>query len=124
MKCTVHDEEADGICAYCGRALCLRCARTSAQGRNACSDACAAALAKADRAVELIIQKTLQGAKAGALCCYISGVLFVLTGLATAIFMSRATFLIVFPAVLGIGLIVSGVAFSRVAKQHTNELQA
>jgi hypothetical protein len=124
MKCTAHNEEANGICAYCGRALCSHCSRSPAQLRNACSDACATALGRADRAVELIIQKTVQGAKAGALSCYISGVLFVLTGIAAAIFMSRDTFLIVFPAALGIGLIISGVAFSKVARQHAAEPQA
>jgi hypothetical protein len=72
----------------------------------------------------LIIQKTMQGAKAAALCCYIGGILFIATGIAAAVFMPRATFLIFFSPALGIGLVISGVAYSRVAKRQIIEPSA
>src|SRR5512143_250162 len=100
MKCVTHDSEANAVCAYCGKALCSECSRDSSSRRAACSATCAAALRKADAAVELIIQKSVQGARATAFCCYLCGGLFVATGIFAA-FSMPSPFLILFPPALG-----------------------
>jgi hypothetical protein len=71
MKCAAHHAEAVAVCAYCGRALCADCAKPSATQRMACSDACAAALERDDKAMQLILQKSLQSAWASAFYCYL-----------------------------------------------------
>ena len=71
MKCAAHNSEAVGICAYCGRALCADCARPSAMERMTCSDKCATALARDDKALQLILQKSSQSARASAFYSYL-----------------------------------------------------
>src|SRR5271156_1845399 len=73
MKCLAHNSEAVAICAYCGRALCADCAKPSATQRMVCSDNCAAALTRNDKALELILQKSLQSARASAFYSYLCG---------------------------------------------------
>jgi hypothetical protein len=123
MKCANHHAEANAVCAYCGRALCAECGRASPGQRTACSATCAAALTKADAAVELILQKSAQSARASALNCYLGGGIFVATGVLAA-FIAPMPFLIIFPPALGIVLIISGIAYSRAAKRQTPEPSA
>ena len=73
MKCLTHQAEAVAICAYCGRALCADCAKPSATQRMVCSDNCAAALARDDKAMQLILQKSEQSARASAFYSYLCG---------------------------------------------------
>src|SRR5271156_6944373 len=73
MKCLAHHAEAVAVCAYCGRALCADCAKPSATQRMVCSDNCAAALTRDDKAMELILQKSLQSAQASAFYSYLCG---------------------------------------------------
>ena len=71
MKCLVHHSEAVAVCAHCGRALCADCAKPSATNRMTCSDTCAAALTRNDRALQLILQKSFQSARASAFYSYL-----------------------------------------------------
>src|ERR1039458_2810777 len=80
MKCAAHQAEAIGVCVYCGRALCAECVKTSTTQRLVCSDNCAAALARNDQALELILQKSLQSARASAFYSYLCGGLSVAGG--------------------------------------------
>lgn len=118
MKCTTHNSEAVAVCAYCGAALCKDCRRTSATRQVACSDECAAALAKANTAVELILRKSSQAAQASAITCYSLGALFVICCL-PAWLMVPSPFLILFMAVSGFGLIASGFWYSRAARRQS-----
>jgi len=65
MICPTHNSEAVGICSYCGRAVCAQCPKPSGP-RLVCSDTCAAALAQADKAMETILQKSVQNTRASA----------------------------------------------------------
>ena len=76
MKCATHDADAVAVCAYCGRALCAACERAPSP-RTACSSACAAALARSDRAVDLTLAKSVQMARVSAYGCWLMGVLFI-----------------------------------------------
>jgi len=77
MKCFKHDAEAVAVCPYCGRALCASCASAavSAAPRVACSDECARALARNERALEMLLQKSRQSARANSVYCYLCGAL-------------------------------------------------
>ncbi len=70
MKCPTHNSEAIGICAYCGRAICEKCAKPSGR-RLTCLTGCAEALARNEQALELILQKSLQNARASAYYYYL-----------------------------------------------------
>ena len=65
--------EAVAVCAYCGRALCVDCAKTSGSKRMVCSTACDAALTRNDRAMQMILQKNLQSARASAFYSFLCG---------------------------------------------------
>jgi len=65
VKCLTHNSEAIGICAYCGRVLCKECSKSSTT-RLVCSENCATSLARDDKAMQLILQKSLQSAQASA----------------------------------------------------------
>jgi hypothetical protein len=78
MKCFSHPAEAVGVCAYCGRGLCAVCARPAPDTRRlVCSPECTAALTRADLAMDSILQKSLQSARASSyysyLCAALSG---------------------------------------------------
>jgi|GraSoiStandDraft_42_1057292.scaffolds.fasta_scaffold141526_2 hypothetical protein len=59
MKCATHQQDAIVVCAYCGKALCPACERVRSP-RAACSQACADALARSDRAVDSILRRTVE----------------------------------------------------------------
>lgn len=75
MKCAPHNAEAIAVCAWCGRAVCNACGKPSASGRMVCSDNCAAALARESRAMDLVLQKSLQNSRASAFYSYLCAVL-------------------------------------------------
>jgi hypothetical protein len=116
MKCATHHSEAVAVCVYCGRALCADCAKSSATQRMVCSDACAAALTCADRAMELILQKSLQSARASALYSYLCGGLSA-AGAVGAYFYLPSPFLIWFCDGCSLVFIASGIWYGRIAQK-------
>jgi hypothetical protein len=118
MKCAIHNLEATAVCPYCGKALCPSCSRSGNDQRAACSDACAAALAKLDKAAELAIRRSLQSVKASAFGCYFSGTVFLLFGIGSFIASHSNIYLAIFLAISGVALIISGTRYSGAAKQQ------
>ena len=114
MKCAAHNSEAVAVCAYCGRAVCAVCAKPSSTQRMVCSDHCAAALNRADQAMELILQKSLASARASAFYSYLCGGLS-LAAAVGAHFYLPSPFLIWFTAGCGAVFIVSGIWYGRIA---------
>jgi predicted nucleic acid-binding Zn ribbon protein len=117
MKCLTHQAEAVAICAYCGRALCADCAKPSATQRMVCSDNCAAALARDDKAMQLILQKSEQSARASAFYSYLCGGLSAAASVG-AFFCLPSPFLIWFTAGCSLVFIASGIWYGRIAKKQ------
>ena len=120
MKCLTHQAEAVAICAYCGRALCADCAKPNATQRMACSDACAAALTRNDQALQLILQKSLQSARASAFYSYLCGGLSA-AGAVGAYFYLPVPFLIWFTAGCSVICIASGIWYARIARKNNSD---
>ena len=118
MKCLTHRAEAVAVCAYCGRALCAVCVQSSATARMVCSEDCAISLGVNDQAIQLILQKSLQGLKASAFYCYLCGGLSGVAAIA-AWFMLPSPFLIIFTAGCAFALLASGFWYNRIAKKQT-----
>jgi len=116
MKCSAHQAEAVGVCVYCGRALCAECATPSATQRLVCSDNCAVALARGDKALQLILQKSLQSARASAFYSYLCGGLSA-AGAVGAWFYLPVPFLIWFTAGCSLVFVVSGIWYGRIARK-------
>jgi hypothetical protein len=116
MKCAAHSSEAIGICAYCGRAVCADCAKSSATTRMVCSDNCAAALTRADTAMQLILQKSLQSARASAFYSFLCGGLSIAAAIG-AHFYLPSPFLIYFTAGCSVVFIASGSWYSLIARK-------
>src|SRR5450631_1789012 len=106
MKCAAHQAEAVAVCADC--------ARPSTTQRLVCSDSCAAALARADAALELILQKSLQSARASAFYSYLCGGLSA-AGAVGAWFYLPVPFLVWFTAGCSLVFIASGIWYGRIA---------
>jgi hypothetical protein len=120
MKCSKHQTEAVAVCAYCGRALCADCIASPAGPRMVCSETCAASLARQDKAIEFLVQKSLQSARANAFYCYLCGGLSGVGAIVAArIFPSP--FLIMFMAGCAFVLLVSGFWYTRAARRPTPE---
>jgi hypothetical protein len=117
MKCAAHQAEAVAVCAYCGRALCPDCAKPDAAQRFTCSSHCADALARADAAMELILQKSLQSAQASAFYSYLCGGLSA-AGAVGAWFYLPVPFLVWFTAGCSAVFIASGIWYGRIAKKQ------
>ena len=118
MKCAVHNSEAIGVCAFCGRAICAACAQPPAGQRLTCSDACAAALARDDRAIRLILQKSVQSARANAVYSFLCGGVSA-AGAVGAWHYYMPAFLIWFTAACSVAFIISGIWFSAVARKQS-----
>ena len=116
MKCSRHQSEAIAVCAYCGRALCQDCLPAIAAPRMICSDNCAAALSRADKAMELILQKSLQSAQASAFYSYLCGGLSA-AGAVGAWFYLPVPFLVWFTAGCSVVFITSGIWYGRIARK-------
>jgi len=116
MKCAAHNSEAMGICAYCGRALCADCAKPSATQRLICSDNCADALTRDDQAMQLILQKNLQSARASEFYSYLCAGLSAAAAVG-AHFYLPSPFLIYFTAGCSVVFIASGIWYSRIARK-------
>ncbi|HEX3856313.1 MAG TPA: hypothetical protein VHY30_03330 [Verrucomicrobiae bacterium] len=117
MKCLAHHSEAVAVCAYCGRALCADCAKPNATQRMACSDHCAAALARNDQALQLILQKSLQSARASAFYSYLCGGLSAAAAIG-AHFYLPVPFLMWFTAGCSIVFIASGIWYGQIARKN------
>ena len=117
MKCAAHSSEAIAVCAYCGRALCVECAKASAMQRMVCSDHCAAALTRNDQALELILQKSLQTARASAFYSYLCGGLSA-AGAVGAYFYLPVPFLVCFTAGCSLVFLAAGIWYGRIARKN------
>jgi hypothetical protein len=117
MKCAAHHIEAIAICAYCGRALCSECIQSPTAPRLVCSENCATALTRADKAMELILQKSLQSARASAFYSYLCGGLSA-AGAIGAWFYMPVPFLIWFTAGCSVVFIASGIWYGRIARKQ------
>ena len=106
-----------GVCVHCGRAVCPECCPDNSKPRLVCSEACAVAIAKSDRALQTILQKSEQSLRANALYCYLCGVVSLLAAL-LAWFLLPMPFLIYFCAGCGVVLLVSGYWYGRIARKQ------
>jgi predicted nucleic acid-binding Zn ribbon protein len=120
MKCAAHNSEAVGICAYCGRAVCADCAKPSATQRLTCSENCATALTRNHKALQLILQKSFQSARASAFYSYLCAALSAAAAVG-AHFYLPSPFLIYFTAGCSVVFIASGTWYGRIAKKQTGE---
>ena len=117
MKCAAHQADALAVCAYCGKALCADCARTSETKRMVCSDHCAAALMKNDKALQQILSKSLQSARASAFYSFLCGGLSAAAAVGAHFYLD-VPFLIWFTAGCSIVFIASGVWYGWVARKQ------
>ena len=118
MKCFKHNAaEAVAVCAYCRRALCSDCIQSPTAPRMICSGDCAAALTRADQAMQMILQRSAQSAQASAFYCYVSGGLSAAAAV-VAWFMLPSPFLILFTGACAVVLIASGIWYGRGAKKQ------
>ncbi len=85
-----------------------------------CSDHCAAALARDDKAMQLILQKSVQSARASAFYSYLCGGLS-LAGAVGAWFYMHVPFLIWFTAGCSVVFIASGIWYGRIARKQIGE---
>jgi len=120
MKCAAHQAEAVAVCAYCGRGMCADCAKPSATKRMICSEACAAALARDDKAMQLILQKSLQSARASAFYCYLCAGLSAAAAVGASFYLP-SPFLVWFTAGCSVVFVASGIWYGRIAKKQVGE---
>lgn len=119
MKCAAHQQDATAVCVYCGRGLCSSCDRVASSQRTACSSTCAEALSKAERAVELVLSKNVQGARVTAYVLYALGGIFLGIGIIGHLLEPRMLMPNAMAGACGIVLIISGFAYHRIAgKRH------
>ena len=118
MKCATHNAEATSVCPRCGKAMCSSCSRFGGTDRPACSDACVSALAKADRAMELVIRKSTQVFKASAVGCYLCGGVFLAFAPFSLWMLPGLRVAPIFLAVAGVAVIIMGVTYGKAAKQN------
>ncbi|TAL00623.1 MAG: hypothetical protein EPO07_09465 [Verrucomicrobia bacterium] len=118
MRCFKHHStDAVAVCACCGRALCPDCVQTPTATRIVCSSDCANALARDAKAVQLLLDKSAQSAKASAFYCYLTAALSAGASIA-AWFMLPSPFLIYFTAACALVLFAAGFWYRRVARKH------
>lgn len=107
MKCQPHQAEAVAVCAYCGRALCVDCAKPTATQRMACSQHCADALARDGQALQTLLHKHVQGARINAIFYLLCGALS-LAGAVGAYYYLPSPFLIWFCTGCGFVFLLAG----------------
>ena len=117
MKCFLHNStNAVAVCMYCGRALCPACIPASPSGRVVCSGECATALGRNERALQLLLDKSVHSARASAFYCYLCGGLSAGAAIA-AWFMLPSPFLIYFTAACALVCFAAGFWHGRGAKK-------
>jgi ABC-type Fe3+-siderophore transport system permease subunit len=119
MKCFKHKTEAVAVCAYCGRAMCEQCVPSSSAPRMICSTECGAALAQQDRAMQSLLQKSVQTLKASAFYCYLCGGLSAAAAI-VAWFLLPSTFLILFTGACAVVLFASGIWYTLVSRKQVD----
>ena len=120
MKCFKHAaSDAVAICAYCGHGLCLACMHAPAAARGVCSESCAQALARADQALETIVQQSMRSAQASAFYCYLCAALSAGAAI-VAWFMLPSPFLILFTGGCAVVLLLSGIWYGRAARKRSS----
>lgn len=79
MKCREHNSvEVIGVCLNCGRAVCSACAASPASALSpapsplVCSRACAEDLTRRNGALELLVERSVQSARASAVYYFLS----------------------------------------------------
>jgi hypothetical protein len=118
MKCYTHLADAIGVCAHCGRGLCAECARPAANPRLVCSPACAAALARADQAMQSILRQSVQSARASAYYSYLCAALSA-GGAVGARYYLPSPYLIGFTAACTVIFLAAGVIYGRITKKSS-----
>ena len=114
MNCFKHQAEAVAICPWCGRAMCASCASSAASAgrRLACSEECAKALAQSESALELLLQKSRQSARANSVYYYLCGGLSAGAAVASWYWVG-IPFLMWFLGASAVALVISGFWFGR-----------
>jgi hypothetical protein len=100
--------------------VCRECIALSDAPRIVCSTECVAALARDDRAIQLILQKSVQTLKASAFYCYLCGGLSAVAAI-VAWFILPLPFLVLFAGGSAVVLFASGLWYSRIAKKQSLE---
>ena len=116
MKCLRHDLEAVGSAPIAGGPCAAMRNGVSGAARLACQESCAAALARHEHALESLVEKSLQSARANSVYYYLCGVLCAGATVA-AWFWLPVPFLMWFLGTTAVALIISGVWFGRVARR-------
>jgi hypothetical protein len=116
MKCIKHFHEAIGVCAYCGRAVCNDCVKSS-YVRLACSTECSDALVQSENAIRQLLEKSAQSARASAFYCYLTAALSAAAAVG-AWFLLPSPFLIMFTGGCALVLLASGVWYSLTARRQ------
>ena len=88
--------------------------------RMVCSENCAKSLTRADKAMELILQKSVQSARASAFYSYLCGGLS-LAGAVGAWFYLPVPFLVWFTFGCSLVFIASGIWYGRIARKQIGE---
>ena len=102
------------VCAYCGRALCPECLPSPTGRRMVCSAECASALARNEQALHMILQRSVQNARASAFYCYLCAGLSAAAAVA-AWYLLPSPFLIYFTGGCAVVLATAGVWYGRSA---------
>ena len=116
MKCSTHNAEAIAVCSWCGRALCPDCAKPSASQRMVCSDNCAAALGREAKALDLVLQKSLQNTRASAFYYFLCAALTAAGGVGARFYL-QVPFLIWFCVGCSIVFTASGAWYLWIARK-------
>jgi hypothetical protein len=83
-----------------------------------CSTGCAEAIARADKALQSVVQQTVRSAQANAIYCYLCAGLSA-GGAVLAWFMLPSPFLIFFCGGCAVVLVLSGLWYTRAGKKQT-----
>jgi hypothetical protein len=118
MKCAKHNQDATAICAHCGVALCLTCSQIAASQRTACSETCAHALVKADRAIDTILRKSTQMARVSAYGCFLCGALMIGFGIYARLQYPQLRLAAPLLAFMGVSLLIFGAWYQRAAQKE------
>lgn len=117
MKCiNHHTTDAVAVCPHCGRALCPVCIPTPTAKQMACSNECAAALTRDANALQLLLDKSVQSARASSFYSYLCAGLSAAAAVA-AWFMLPSPFLIYFTAACALVFIAAGFWHGRGAQK-------
>ena len=123
MKCYNHTEiDAVATCLGCGKALCMECCFKNMPG-IVCSSLCEDKITKHNEVNNLIRKKTLTQNKVSGIFCIIAGAIFSLFGIYQLTRESYFFPLSLFCIALGVGLILGGIMFLRVAKSKSGQTQ-